>query len=175
MMQFCRKVSGFQNYFVSADGDVFSAKMCRGHKGLLKLNPWVGSDGYLTVALFDGARKFNKRIHRLVLETFVGSAPDDCEGSHLDGNKLNNCLLNLVWESKHLNHSRKTEHGTDHKGERAPLAKLTWAQVAEIRAHIASGRELTKIAIEYGVSQPTISGIKHNKTWKLEFHKTEEK
>jgi DNA-binding XRE family transcriptional regulator len=51
-------------------------------------------------------------------------------------------------------------------GERHGNAKLTAAQVRQIRASLAAGSLQKTLAATYGVSKQTISKIAHNKKWK---------
>jgi HNH endonuclease len=46
-------------------------------------------------------------VHRLVLETFVGLAPEGCECDHIDRNPSNNNLENLRWVSHYDNMKNK--------------------------------------------------------------------
>jgi hypothetical protein len=48
------------------------------------------------------------------------------------------------------------------RGEANPKAKLTWADVAAIRADARSNSELARF---YGVSKPTIGAVRLHKTW----------
>ena len=76
------------------------------HKGqILTLTPDRG--GYLQVKI--GRRKL---VHRLVLEAFVGPAPENQECRHLDGDQKNNHLTNLRWGSRRENSLDRTRHGT---------------------------------------------------------------
>lgn len=52
------------------------------------------------------------------------------------------------------------------RGEAHPHAKLTEAQVADIRTRHAAGTMQRVLADEYGVSQPNISYIVRGKKWK---------
>jgi len=53
------------------------------------------------------------------------------------------------------------------QGERNNRAKLTWADVREIRAiYAAGGVSTTALAQQYGVSQPAVSQIILRKTWR---------
>lgn len=60
----------------------------------------------------------------------------------------------------------KVERGRQQRGERVPQARLTEAQVHDIRDLLAVGeRNQDAIAELYGVSKATISRIKHKTCW----------
>jgi hypothetical protein len=66
----------------------------------------------------------------------------------------------LAWETRIQNAADRLRDGTNIAGERHPDAKLTDAQVAEIRTRYASGDVLQReLAAEYGVLQNHISRI----------------
>lgn len=74
-------------------------------------------DGYKKILLYANHKGFipkNIQIHRLVLETFIGPCPKNMKASHLDGDRTNNRLNNLKWETHHENEQRKTESGNSH-------------------------------------------------------------
>lgn len=52
-------------------------------------------DGYLKVAVTIRKRTFNKIVHRLVYEAWVGEIPEGMTVDHIDGNKTNNHYTNL--------------------------------------------------------------------------------
>lgn len=83
--------------------------------------------GYRQVRILD---KYNVPmlcwIHRLVLETFIGPAPEGLQTRHLDGNPRNNRLDNLCWGTPKENQADRALHGTDNKGERNPMYKHGW-------------------------------------------------
>jgi DNA-binding transcriptional regulator YiaG len=54
--------------------------------------------------------------------------------------------------------------GTTNKGERSNTAKLTSAQVLDIRTRV--GETQSKLAEEFGVSKRTISDTIRRRTWK---------
>lgn len=122
--------------------------------------------GYLDVSLYKNGRGVHHYIHRLVLENFVGPCPKGYDGSHKDGNKRNNCLENLCWETKSDNCLRRTEHGTQQHGSKSKKAKLTEDQVRDIRKSLLEGETQINIASRFKVSQAIISEIKRRVTWK---------
>lgn len=77
------------------------------------LKPMETVKGYLTVALYrDGVRAI-RPIHRLVLEAFVGGAPDlASQACHADGDPKNNYLSNLRWADNSENQRDSVAHGT---------------------------------------------------------------
>ena len=54
-----------------------------------------------------------------------------------------------------------------HAGEKHQLAKLTWIKVREIREMYSAGNiSQSKLAVQYGVKNATISDIITHKTWR---------
>src|SRR5690349_12069983 len=84
-------VSTFPGYMVSNRGRVKN----RRRKRLKK--PVSRKDGYVQITLHDRGRKKTFGLHRLVLIAFTGTPPEGEEVHHLDCNKGNNSLANLVW------------------------------------------------------------------------------
>lgn len=81
--------------------------------------PTPMSSGHLTVDLtYPGKVRKRHLVHRLVLATFVGPAPDGMEGCHNDGNPANNNVGNLRWGSRSSNMYDKRGHGTDHQANK---------------------------------------------------------
>lgn len=90
------------NYYVNENGEVFSVdKKVRCHKNSTriikgkKLNGSTDKDGYIYVCLTLDGKEKNERVHRLVLECFLGGS--DMHVDHIDGNKQNNKLSNLEY------------------------------------------------------------------------------
>lgn len=51
---------------------------------------------YMRVSLSRDCKKRSFRVNRLVYETFIGKIPNGYEVHHIDGNRLNNCVDNLI-------------------------------------------------------------------------------
>jgi len=77
------------------------------HKGRI-LRPQNGPSGYLTVHL--GYKHMNKYIHHLVMGAFVGKTPKGLEICHNDGNKKNNRLDNLRFDTHWSNNFDRERH-----------------------------------------------------------------
>lgn len=149
-----------QNYEVSDLGRIRSLyfdppRLCR-----------LGQDSndYLTVALTKEGRRTTKTVHRMVALAFHAERRNilHSQVAHLDGNRRNAKASNLKWVSKVENESHKRLHGTHGAGEMHPRARLTSADVLEIRAAVGPH---AAIGERYGVTAYTVSDIKTGKRW----------
>jgi hypothetical protein len=69
------------------------------------LHPYP-SKGYPTVDI----RGRHRRVHHLVLETFIGPRPPGLQCCHWDGVKTNNRLMNLRWDTPGANGQDAMRH-----------------------------------------------------------------
>lgn len=130
------------------------------------MSPNRHPDGHLLVGLTRPGRKLRKeKVHRLVLEAFVGPCPQGMQACHNDGNPQNNCVENLRWDTPSRNQQDRRRHGTATLGETHRDAKLTALKVRLIRDGYASGVYQRELAVQYGVSQSVISSVVTRKTW----------
>jgi hypothetical protein len=123
--------------------------------------------GYRRVVLHRRRQTKGRLVHHLVLEAFVGPRPAGHECNHKDGDKTNNRPSNLEWVTKSGNahHAVKLGLWPMNRGEKARHAKLTAAQVVEIR-QLAGTISQDEIAARYGVTQRAISFIVRRETWR---------
>ncbi len=148
--------------WVSREGDILSRREGEGDK---RLAVWVNHKGYSGVSVWSENRNHSLFLSRAILDAFVGPR-EDMQASHLNGNKQDNRLENLAWETAKENQARKKEHGTSQHGMRHGGSVLTDEQVIEIRALAASGVKLTVIADKFGVWDSNIGAIVNRQTWK---------
>lgn len=122
-----------------------------------------------------------RQVHRLVLEAFVGSCPQGCEASHVNGDAADNRVINLLWESHVDNMQRKVAHGTLNvgprhgsrtrpdrvaRGERSGSAKVTDDEVRAIRALYAAGAGSQRIlGLRFGLTQGAVGRIVRGENW----------
>ena len=122
--------------------------------------------GYCYARIWINQRSFNKYVHHLVLETFVGPRPIGCEARHVnDDDKSNNCLDNLAWGTPKQNAADKKRHGTSNEGSKHGMAKLTEADVERMRAMRRSGVCRDDIAAAFGVATTHVSKVIAGKMW----------
>ncbi len=164
-----KEIPGFPGYFVSEYGDVYSIRSRKGDGRLRRLTA-CKSGRYLLVGLQTGkrgvnAKMHNRRIHTLVLTTFVGPRKSGQCTRHLDGNGTNNRLDNLAWGSYSENELDKRAHGRAPIGSRHGCAKLNERKVIQIRKLHSQGWLQEDIAIKFGISRPHVSRIISGKCW----------
>lgn len=85
---------GKTTYDVLNDGRIPKRKN-KGGKGFIK--HWPDKDGYLRYHIRNNAtgRTYNFFVHRLIWMYHNGPIPDKLTVDHIDGNKLNNDIVNL--------------------------------------------------------------------------------
>ena len=86
-------VPGFDEYFASRDGRVYSNKWKR------VLKPSLDSYGYEVVSVFNGGKETmkNVKVHRLVAMTFIPNPHGFETIDHLNNIKIDNRVENLEW------------------------------------------------------------------------------
>lgn len=166
-----REVLGFPGYYVSTSGTIMSYH--NGHRKIIlndkphQLRPSSDPRGYRHVVFYQNKQWHTRRVHRVVLETFVGLRPVGMECRHLDGSRDNNHIDNLTWGTPSENCADRIRHGRDQYGERGPGSKLTKAQVVTIRRIRAKSNTTYKtISQRFGVSMSLVGLIVRRKCWK---------
>lgn len=118
-------IEDFPLYEVSSHGEVRNRETGK----LRSLSPdrW----GYLKLSLSRDGKLFTRKVHRLVLESFVGPCPAGLEGCHGDGDKRNNSIENLRWDTHQANMDDLIKTGA-----------LTVARRRRTKTHCPQGHEL---------------------------------
>lgn len=128
----------------------------------------LNKKGYPYLHLCLNGKKWATTVHKLVILAFVGVKPDPkITINHIDGNKLNNCILNLEYctAKENIYHFLKTVNFR--QGENHCNLKLNNEKVLKIREEYALHKTKQKIIAEkYGISQVMVSRIILRKTWK---------
>lgn len=116
-----------------------------------------------------------KMVHTLVAHAFLGERPDGMVINHKDLNKWNNRADNLEYVTQMQNHVHARQNrqwdtsniGSQTFGERVNTAKLTEADVLEIRRLYSeenvSNKELRQ---RFGISKGQVSKIILRQSWK---------
>ncbi|MEU0912178.1 NUMOD4 domain-containing protein [Streptomyces althioticus] len=170
-MEEWRSIPGFGGYEASDRGRIRSWRKAgpgvgyrSNHPKVLK--PKVDRYGYFALSLSREGVRVSCTVHRLVYLAFKGLIPDGLVIRHLDGDQTHNVPGNLSLGTVKDNKADSIKHGTHAKGETSGLAKLSDAQVREIRRLWATGDYTqTEIGKRFGVVQQLVSQIVHRQAW----------
>jgi hypothetical protein len=97
-----------------------------------------------------------RRVHRLVILTFIGPRPSPgmvCR--HLDGSTTNNRADNLEWGTRAENHQDAVRHGTANclrRGGRHPSAKLSDDEYFDLLNRARAGENRSALARQFGIT-----------------------
>ena len=103
-MEEFRDIPGYPGYQISNTGKVFS----RNRNKFLTFSS--DKDGYLRIGISNNNIEKHFRIHRLVGLTFIPNLDNKPCINHIDGNKSNNNVCNLEWNTiaENNKHARET-------------------------------------------------------------------
>jgi hypothetical protein len=124
--------------------------------------------GYSCVRMRIGKKRTRpKSVHVLVALAFLGPRPAGLHVCHRNGDKTDNRPENLMYATPAENVRQSVEdHRTFIRGERVHTAKLTAAQVAEIKRRRDVGESLATLSAKFGVAMSNISAIARGRTWR---------
>lgn len=156
-------------YAVSRDGQVWSCWRATGRPEYKqRISSWWKTLKPLCRPE-DGRKRYTIKCHdgryrrtygsRLVLETFVGPCPPECEVCHNDGDCTNDAIENLRWDTSAGNKADMRRHGTQVCGENHPKAKLADKDIPVILMRRQKGERLKSIADSYDVSEQRVHQI----------------
>ena len=143
-----KDIKGYEGlYAVTEEGQVWSYRKQK------FLKPWDDSHGYLKVGLVVNYHKDQRRVHRLVLETFNPvEGMENLEVNHLDEDKTNNKLTNLSWSTRLEN----VRHGTGIQRSALTRSKPV-AQLTKQGEIIATYPSISEAARQTGAKKARIS------------------
>ena len=163
-----KPVPGYEGqYEVSDFGRVKSVdRTCLGkdgreelHRGRL-LKPQKMKNGYLEVYLCNGSARKHRTIHSLVAEAFLGPRCKNYDVLHADGNRENNSIENLRYDTRAEN-----LHSTYLYGGRQATGKLSLEDVDEVRERLSRGDTCADIAGRFNVTTRAIEHIRDGRNF----------
>ena len=158
-------IEGYEDYFVSDDGKVYSSK----HKKIREIKQRINKKGRPYVNLSKNGKVKSFETHRIVAKHFLPNFSLDLEVNHINGVKTDNNVSNLemVTRKQNIQHAFKNGLKENPKGEEHWDAKLTEEQVIEIRnKYVPKIYTQEMLAKEYNVSRSTIKFILNGTIWK---------
>ena len=125
-----------------------------------------GEHGYQQVVVRTDGKLRRIAAHRVIWEHVHGPIADrDLVINHINGDRLDNRIQNLELVSQKENVLHASRRGALPKGERVWAAKLTEADVREIRRASAMGETAVALGKRFGINQSTATRIIQGKMW----------
>lgn len=153
-----KRIPGHERYEVSDLGNVktlFFGRSIRPNPKLLK--PSILSNGRRGVWLHTEGRHYSFPVYQLVLLAFVGPKPQGMEVCHENGNRTDDRLTNLRYDTRSENYKDACMHGR---------RKLNPQKVLAIQRVYGEGEVTQKeLACKYGVTQGHVSSIVRQIKW----------
>ena len=131
---------------------------------------WVNRSGYRQVNLTHRCGIAETcSVHSLVAFAFYGKRPKGKVIDHRNGIKTDNRVWNIQYVTSKVNAHRAVKLGLMQffkQGEQNPNAKLSEAQVVEMRAMRRSGMRLCELARHFGVRDNLVYNVVTRRSWK---------
>lgn len=157
-----RVVPEFEDYLVSNLGRIMSIK----HNKRYIISLSMGR-GYWNVTFWMNNKSKLFGVHRIVAKAFIPNPENKREVNHIDGNKINNHVSNLEWNTSKENKQHAVKMQLVAYGSQKPSSKLKESDIPIIRKlHLIDKVSQNQIARDYKVSVFTIHSIFKGKTWR---------
>lgn len=168
MMEQWKSIPGYEGLYEASDQGQIRSLTYKQERGMTRhgriLKQMTHPTGYKIAALSKNGKAISKRVHRLIMLTFVGKS--DHEVNHKDGVKPNNSLSNLEYVTALENTRHAIATGLSKQFGEDGHAKLTNSQAIEVKELLKSS-EIPQAAIArtYNVQQSCIYSINQGKSW----------
>lgn len=166
-----KEIPGFVGYAADVDGSIYSRR--RGEWRRMRASAL--RDGYpgLTLKREVGTKvvavtkKQTVRVSHLVLLAFAGPRPDGADACHEpDPDVTNNAASNLRWGTRQENIDEKVRNGRHARGETHGRARLTAAEVGQIRdLYRSDALTAPQIARDYGITARYVYELAYGRSW----------
>lgn len=160
-------------YTITKNGEVYSYYNKKRHK----LKWCKNSSGYYCVNLYIDKKLYRQYVHRLVAISFIsvpnkylnkGYNINNLEVNHKNGNKSDNCVNNLEWNTskENTNHAFSTKLRKIEYGENATDAKISNELANKICMMLEDNKYgVREISEKLQIPSSIVNNIKHKKSW----------
>jgi len=138
--------TGISNLEIRTDGTIYQ-------DGKLK-KPYNHSKGY-DIVWVEGK---NKRVHRLVAETYIPNPLNKCCINHINGDKKDNRVENLEWVNTRENNEHARLNGLQEE-KQLGIPDLTKEEVIYIRENCGKNKTCYRLAKEFKRDYKTIERV----------------
>jgi len=159
-----KQIPGISGYFSTKEGDIYSN---RRYPIAKKMKTQIDRDGYRLVTFSKNiGRRKTFKVSRLIAMTFLDGFCSECVVMHLDNNRSNDNVNNLMIGTRYLNDTQKIFEERQARGEKSCKNKLVTSDVIEIKRMLSKKIQKAHIARIYGVTRQAIGLIENGKNWK---------
>lgn len=122
-MEHTKIIKEFPDYNITSTGRVFKRiTTWRGNGGSRELIQTPNAFDYLRVTLVNKKISTTRFVHKLVAKAFLAPKAKGQQMRHLDGNKYNNDVSNLIWGTAKENAADREKHGHTSRGLKHSIA-----------------------------------------------------
>lgn len=97
-----KSIQNFERYMIDENGTI-----CDTENNNREICQWIDNVGYKQCNLYKDGKKYYRRVHRLVAQTFIDNPCNYPQVNHINGIKTDNRVENLEWTTN----SKNTLHG----------------------------------------------------------------
>lgn len=168
MIEEWREIEGYEGYYEvsnlgkvrSLDRKVFNPKSGMAIRRGCLLQPNTNHKGYKYVGFHkNGVRSGLLFVHKLVARAFILNPENKPQVNHKDGDKLNNAVWNLEWNTDAENQKHAKDNFLKSRNENHKDSVLTNEQVLFLPRLFEIGMNQGMIAKIYGVDRHVIMNI----------------
>lgn len=164
-----KAIPNFDGYFADEQGNIWSLRPYKrsAHPRTepIQIHAHPNPNGYLMVNLQRDRKKIRIAVHRLILTTFVGPAPQGFVGCHGPNGKTDNSLANLSWGTPSKNERDKWRDGTMPAGESHKRSKLRDDDIRQMRQLHSNGMTAKEISELFPTCHSNVCLILNGKAW----------
>lgn len=156
-----KPIKGFEGKYLVSDLGRIKSLPNRTRKTELILKPQNQTYSFIDLCKDGKVKKMT--IHRIVAMNFLDNPEDKPQVNHINGDKLDNRVVNLEWStrSENVKHSYTTGLNSS-VGSKNSQCKLTEKEAIEIYNSKARTKDLS---IQYNITQSTICDIRKGRSW----------
>jgi hypothetical protein len=147
-------------YYITEDGLIRDGRLLSKH---------LSNKSYYFVSMYLKGKTFKFYLHRLVAECYIPNPENKPQVNHINGNKLDNRIVNLEWVTNQENRNHAVENGLHPKGEQMGNSKFTEEDIKWIRQNYIPNHHqfgMSAIARKFNTYASTIHKIIHRTRWK---------
>lgn len=157
-----RGIPGYETFYKASDLGRIKSSMPHNGTNERILSQTIATKGYLGCGLYKNKKRTSFQVHRIIAETFIPNPDNLPEVNHKKGNKKDNRVWKLEWNTRDENIKHAVTNSLMQQGERHHKSKLKEWQVLEIRASKFNTKKLAEI---YNMSKNSIWQIRRKETW----------